>query len=384
MANDISNDFSSDFGGPVPQYTTDVVDIANRALQVMGTRTTVTLAEMQALSSNEAIQINIAMNPCRRRLLRMAPWNFAMKTANLTYITSAPGTPENTSAATTLWQPGQPSPPWAYEYQYPVDCIRPQWIIPATQTGFAGGVPITTAVTGGAAQWWRGPPVKFKVQRDTFYHAVAISPISGGLGYVVGDSITLWTPPNTSPPIGAPAKLIVNGTDPSGNGAITNVLPVPTVYGAGVVLAGSYFTKPPNPVPVGSTSGAGTGATFNIMWGGPAPQRVILTNQEFATCTYISDVWNPILMDDDFQECWAKVLGALTTIALTGDKKLANGAIQEANIMIAQARTTDGNEGLTNNDITPDWIRIRGTDFNEPYSGPYSGFDWGGLYPIFG
>src|SRR5437879_5931881 len=135
---------------------TSVTDVVNRALQTIGTRTTVTDAELANNTSNEAIQANLIIENMRDDLLRMAPWNCAMKTANLTYISSVTGTPENSSPATTLWQPGQPAPPWAYEYQYPVDCLKAQLIIPANQTGYSGGVPITTAVTGGAASFWSG------------------------------------------------------------------------------------------------------------------------------------------------------------------------------------------------------------------------------------
>src|SRR6185437_15785815 len=102
-------------------------------------------------------------------------------------------------------------------------------------------------------------------------------------------------------------------------------------------------------------------------------------NQEFAIGTYCQDVTDPNNMDDAFQECWADVLGATICIALTGDKKLANGAINEANTIIERARTMDGVEGFTVNDVTPDWIRIRGIDLASPYSGPFTGFDWGGL-----
>lgn len=360
---------------------TSIVDIANRALQVPGTRTSVTAAELSANSTNEAIQINLVINQLRRRLLRMAPWDCSLKTANLVYVTSSPGTPENTSAATTLWQPGQPSPPWSYEYQYPVDCVRACWLIPATQTGFAGGIPITTAVTGGAASFWQGPPVRFKVQTDTFYSVTAAAVANGGTGYAVGDVITLATPPNTSPPIGAPAQLLVTAETA---GVITAVSVVASIYGEATAMSGAYFVQQPNPQAQGSTSGSGTGATFNLTYVGPGPQRVILTNQEFATLVYCQDVTDPNIMDDAFQEAWAKVLGAHITIPLTGDKKLANGAIQMANNMIEHARNMDGNEGLTINDVTPDWIRIRGVDYTEGYSGPYSGYDWGGLFPTFG
>ena len=360
---------------------TTLADIANRALQVPGTRTTVTSAELNSNNTNEAIQLNLQIANTRRRLLRMAPWNCAFKTANLTYITSTPGTPENESAQTTLWQPGQPAPPWAYEYQFPVDCLRACQLIPATQTGFAGGIPITTAVTGGAAAFWQGPPVKFKVAVDTFVPVTAATVSAGGTGYAIGDIITLIAGVNTSPPIGAPVQLKVATLSVSAVATVTVVNQIP---GTDEVVGGSYFQPQTNPVAQGSTTGAGTGATFNLTFGPAAPQRVILTQQEFATMSYVMDVIDPNVMDDQFQDAWAKVLGAQVTIPLTGDKKLANFAIMEANAIIEQARVGDGVEGLTVNDVTPDWIRIRGIDFPEPYGGPFSGFDWGGMWPIFG
>lgn len=368
---------------------TTYTDLVNRSLQAIGTRTTVTDSELASNSTNESIQANLVLTPLRRQLLRMAPWDCGLKTANLVYITSAPGTPENTSAATTLWQPGQPAPPFSYEYQYPVDCLRMCWLIPATQTGFAGGIPITTAVTGGAASFWRGPPVKFKVQTDLFYPVVAAAPDNPGSGYNIGDLITLVAGPNTAPPIGAPAILMVTGV---AAGVITTVVPVSQIPGTGSdpestgegPQGGSYFQQQANPVAQGSTTGSGINATFNLSYGPQSPQRVILTNQEFATGSYVQDVPDPNIWDDQFQEAYIQVLGASLVMALSGDKKLANGNINNANRIIEAARTTDGNEGLTINDISPDWIRIRGVDWTEGYSGPYSGYDWGGAFPIFG
>ena len=369
---------------------TALVDISNRALQALGTRVTMTAAELSGQTSNEAIQLNLVLTPTRRALLRMAPWACGLKTANLTYITSAPGTPENPTAATTLWQPGQPPPPWSYEYQYPVDCLRACWLIPATQTGFAGGIPITTAVTGGAASFWQGPPVKFQIQTDAFYAISAATVAYGGTGNNVGDILTLATTPSGSPPQGASAQLQVTGI--GAGGAVTTVSVVNSVpnvsnspSGGTEVLGGAYFTKQSNPVGVSVTSGSGDNtATFNLTFVGPAPQRVVLTNQEFATMTYIQDVLDPNLMDDQFQEAYVKILAGQVCMALTGDKKLANMKVQEANTIVALARQSDGNEGLSVNDVTPDWLRIRGIDFAEPYSGPYSGMEWGGMWPIFG
>lgn len=363
---------------------TSVTDIYNRALQTLGTRTTVTDAEVLASSTNEAIQANLVYANLRDDLLRMAPWDCALKTANLTYISSVPGTPENTSAATPLWTPGQPAPPWAYEYQYPIDCLRACWIIPANQTGFASGVPITTAVTGGAAAFWRGQPVVFKVQNDTFYPVTAAAVVNGGTLYNVGDIITLAAGATTNPPIGAPVQLVVL-TAPGG--VVGTVSVVNVINGEAAALGGSYFLPQANPVAQGSvttlgSAGLGTGATFNLTFGTPNDQRVILTNQEFATLAYVKQVTDPNVWDTLFQSALINLLGSALAVALTGDKKRANDLVGLTNRSIELARSIDGNEGLTVNDVTPDWIRIRGVAYTEGYmSGPYSGFDWGEAFP---
>jgi hypothetical protein len=362
---------------------TTIVDICNRALQVPGTRTSVTSAELAANSTNEAIQLNLVLHNVRKRLLRMAPWGCALKTENLVYITSVPGTPENSSPATTLWARGQPTPPWAYEYQYPVDCLQAAWIIPAENTGFgSGSIPITTAVTGGAPSLWRGAPIKFAVQTDIFRPVTAAVVAAGGTGYAVGDVITLATNAQGAVPIGAPAKLTVATL--SGSSVATVTVNTQVLDASSPSLGGSYFLVQSNPVAQGSTTGSGTGATFTLTQGAAAPQRVILTNQEFATLVYVGDVTDPNVFDDTFQDAFAKILGAMVTIPLTGDKRLANMAIESANQIIMEARTADADEGLTINDVTPDWIRIRGIDFNLPYSSANTGFDWGGLWSTFG
>jgi hypothetical protein len=187
--------------------------------------------------------------------------------------------------------------------------------------------------------------------------------------------------PSTSAPIGAPAQLTV--TSVSGS-AVTGVSVVNQVPGGDETIGGSYFGIQTNPVAQGTTSGVGVGATFNLTQGSASPQRVILTNQEFATLVYVQDIIDPNIMDDLFQDAWAKALGAEVVMPLGGDKKLANDAVGAVNAAIQYARSADGNEGLTINDTTPDWIRIRGIDFANPYSGPYTGFDWGGMWPTYG
>ena len=372
---------------------TSTVDIVNRALQSFGTRTTVTSAELANNTTNEAIQANLVLTNTRDDLLRMAPWDCAMNTANLTYITSAPGTPENTSAATTLWAKGQPAPPFAYEYQYPVDCLRACFIIPATQTGFSGGIPITTAVTGGAAQFWQGPPVRFKVTVDQFLAVTAAVVVAGGTGYAVGDRIVvaLQATTGTTNQIGtflsgAPqgAAAILQVATIGGGGAVATATVVSQIFDEATAVGGSYFYPNTTTATQGSTTGAGSGATFTLTFATvPSDQRVILTNQEFATLAYVRRVTNPNVMDTLFQSAWIQWLGANLCNALTGDKQLANMCIQLANRDIEEARKADGNEGLTINDVTPDWIRTRGINWTEYSSGPYSNFDWGGLLPLF-
>jgi len=362
---------------------TSTVDVVNRALQTIGTRTTVTAAELTNETTNEAIQANLILENMRDDLLRMAPWDCALKTANLTYITSVPGTPENTSPATQLWTPGQPAPPWAYEYQYPVDCLRACYIIPANQTGFSGGIPITTAVTGGASAFWQGPPVRFKVQVDEFFPVTAAAVVAGGSGYAVGDVITLPLGPTTSPPIGAPVQLHVDSVG-VGN-AVATVSVVNVINGSASPLGGSYFAIQTGTIEQDTTTGSGTGASFTLTQSSTkGTQRVILTNQEFATLGYVKQVTDPNVMDTLFQTAWVNLLASGLCMALRGDKTLANSLIQEVNLAIESARAVDGNEGLTINDVTPDWIRARGVAWDDGYmSGPYSSFDWGGMWPAY-
>ncbi len=270
---------------------TSVTDIANRALSAIGTRSQI--ASLDEIST-EAKNCNLLIIPCRDELLRMAPWNCATNFNSLALICAAPGTPENPATGQNVWTKGIPAPPWAYEYAYPSDCIRPLWIVPQFNTGFSSGVPITTAVTGGAPQFWNGPPVKYKVAIDQI-----------------------------DPQTGQPST--------SGNDA-----------------------------------------------------RVILTNQEQAILCYLKRITDPNVMDEQFVQAWVAALAARLAIPLNGDKAQANIKIQEANSFIQIARTGDGNEGLTINDVTPDWIRIRGIDFTGgsqwgPGGWAPSGYDWGGF-----
>jgi hypothetical protein len=267
------------------------IDIANQALSMLGTRSTIaSLTE----DSNEARAIATWIEQVRDEVSRAAPWNCVKNFNNLALVCAAPGTPENPTQGANQWTKGTPPPPWAYEYRYPADCLRPLYIIPQFMTGFASGVPITTAVTGGQLSFWNGPPVRFLVTLDQL--------------------------------------------DPSS----------------------------------GLPSATGTDA------------KVILTNQENAILAYNKRVTDPNVMDSQFTAAWAAALAGRLVFQLMGDKALANMKLQEANSLIMAARATDGNEGLTINNVTPDWIRFRGLDYPTDQSWtPNIQFDWGNTLTMY-
>ncbi len=378
------------------------VDVVNQSLQIIGTRTNITAAELAAAaagnfaaSSNEAINANLIMFRLRDNLNRMAPWNCVTKYAPLVYITAAPGQPENANAAAPFWQPGIPPPGWAYEYQYPVDCLKVRKVIPQTVTQGFGSIPIYPpgVVTGTGYNNWTGPPVKFEVTTDNFVGVTAAAIANGGVGHAVGDIITLVQPSYTftqnSAPVGqtpvltsytmdagTPVQLLVTAAP---GGVISAVTVVNQVQGEANPIGGSYFSQQTNPVAQGSTTGAGTGATFNLTFASAAPQRVILTQVGPSILCYNTQVTDPNVMDQMFIDAWAAILGARLVPALQGDKSMIQVGVKISNDLIMEARKNDGNEGLTVNDVVPDFIRTRGI-----VSGPNFEFspntDWGGLW----
>lgn len=137
------------------------VTICNRALQSIGTRTTI--ASLSELSV-EARNCALIYSDTRDEVLQMAYWNFAQKTVYLALLKSAPGTPSNSASTTTQWTTDYPSPPWLYEYAYPEDCIQLSRIVQQIQNYYVG-TPYTTGGTN-TYPYVVGPGSPFKVTTD--------------------------------------------------------------------------------------------------------------------------------------------------------------------------------------------------------------------------
>lgn len=259
---------------------TTILDIANRALSAIGARSGAagTVSALQSLNeqSNEAFQINLLLGSTRDDLLRGAHWNFCRKTAQLSLLKSAPGTPENPNTA-TCWTSAFPAPPWRYEYSYPSDCLKMRSL--ARQWQYGGGA-------GGGYAY----PVGF----------------GGGGG---GDQRT---------------QRFIVATDQDAND---------------------------NPI------------------------TVVLCDANKAIGVYTAQIINPDNWDSNFQQCVVAALAGRLAMPLTGDKGLKQEMLQEAQMYVMNARVSDGNEGTTNVDHTPDWIQARGLGGDGVLGGFMMGWD---------
>jgi hypothetical protein len=127
--------------------TVSLVDISNRALQLIGARTTVTSGELSGNTTNEAIQLNLALTPTQNWCHGLANWNFARKTAALTIAKGPP------AVSPGVWSTTSPPPPWLYEYTLPADFIR--------------AIYIATNAAAAPAAGWLGEPQRFVIATDT-------------------------------------------------------------------------------------------------------------------------------------------------------------------------------------------------------------------------
>lgn len=88
--------------------------------------------------------------------------------------------------------------------------------------------------------------------------------------------------------------------------------------------------------------------------------RAIFTNMAAAQLIYTIRITDPNLWDPSFVSCATAYLGAWFVNALARNRALYQDQMQLAMAIVNKARATDGNEGPTTMDHTPDWIRARG------------------------
>lgn len=138
------------------------VSIANRALQAIGSRSTISALNEPSV---EARNINLIFDDTVQELLGMAFWNFAKKTNYLTLSKSAPGTPTNQTAVSSQWTTAYPAPPWLYEYVVPNDCVQVRKIV-QQMANYYIGTPLTS--NGQTAYpLLIGPGARFEVATGT-------------------------------------------------------------------------------------------------------------------------------------------------------------------------------------------------------------------------
>jgi hypothetical protein len=140
---------------------TSPVDITNRALQAIGTRSSIAALNE---GSNEANNASLSYVPTRQQLIRAAPWRFATTTAQLSLLKAAPGTLESPLPATT-WSNAYPAPGWSYQYAYPQDCERARKVVPGYLVTQGSATPIFPVPMLQVAPWSM-PGVRFEVATD--------------------------------------------------------------------------------------------------------------------------------------------------------------------------------------------------------------------------
>lgn len=242
---------------------TSPVDVVNLALSEIGTQGTVSSINPSD-GSAEGNAASLLYEPKIKALMRSANWGFCRKQLTLTLLRAAV-----IDGAVSSDPPPQP---WLFEYAYPSDCLRAQYVVPIVQND--GISPPLTTGTVLANPWQSSGAVKFQIS--------------------------------------------------SAEDADGNII------------------------------------------------KVILTNQENAVLVYTRYIENPDLWDPSFLSAATATLGAFFVPALSMNRDLMQLQIKVAADIITQARVSDGDEGLTMQDHTPDWIRIRG--FGPSLYGPTAPF----------
>jgi hypothetical protein len=88
--------------------------------------------------------------------------------------------------------------------------------------------------------------------------------------------------------------------------------------------------------------------------------RVLLSNEPQAVGVYTYLCRNPSLWDPLFRQLLTHLLASRIAIPISGDKGIAQQQFSVARDLSEQAKTRNGDEGITVQDSMPDWITVRG------------------------
>jgi len=353
---------------PFGQELLTDIDVANQALAMISARNQITSMEQNNV---EAKNVKLFYKKIRNQVMSMAWWNFARKTAALELFKAAPGTPENPDAVGP-WTDANPPPPWLYEYRYPVDCLLFRYVTfkPNAQPSLTSTTPLTSAIMS-SDSWWPGPPQKFIVAND--FTQANITHITNSIPCtIITDKnpvpleiLDLITVSGLVPPAMAP----MNGAD----------FRARFVAASGVQLSDPNTLLPfdttntviyPPYVP-GVTKGSIKSGSF----------KVILTNTVQALGCYTTIVTDPNVWPNEFYNAFVTSLAAFIAYPISGSLQLKSNLLAEANGMIIEARKSDGNEGITSQDVVPDWIRVRGLQYQDWWGSGGVGWDQGSFTP---
>lgn len=143
---------------------TSAVDICNRALAAVGTRSTIaSLTE----GSNESNNCSLIYEPVLRQAIRAAHWNCFKRWLTLSLLKAAPGTPENeTVPGESTWQSAWPAPPWQYEYAQPSDCVQMRKVVNNLNQNQGFSTPLFGSAGPAPLPYWQSPGIKFEVASD--------------------------------------------------------------------------------------------------------------------------------------------------------------------------------------------------------------------------
>lgn len=136
------------------------------------------------------------------------------------------------------------------------------------------------------------------------------------------------------------------------------------------VLAGAYATAYA-PAYIGSVKFI----VANINDDNGNPQRAILTNMQGAEAVYTAFIEDPNMWDVHFQQAVATALCSLAVDGIARNNALAQKKAADAKDMILNARLSDGNEGETVVDYTPDWLTARGGAMSPVYGQYYGAWE---------